>query len=90
MMRPGPGRGHAWVVGAAVGLAAGPATAQSLSVDLGQGGTVTSQLVRLVVLITVLRLAPSILIMTTSFMRIVVVLSFLRSALGLQQTRRTR
>jgi flagellar biosynthetic protein FliP len=67
-------------------LGAGPASGQSLSVDLGDGGTVTGQLVRLVLLITVLSLAPSILVMVTSFTRIVVVLAFLRSALGLQQT----
>ena len=71
---------------AALGLAAGPAAAQSLNIDLGEGGTVTGQLVRLVLLITVLSLAPSILVMVTSFTRIVVVLAFLRSALGLQQT----
>ena len=86
MTRPGVGQRRAWLVGAALWLAAGPAAAQSLSVDLGQGGTVTSQLVRLVLLITVLSLAPSILVMVTSFTRIVVVLAFLRSALGLQQT----
>jgi len=79
-------RRRAWLVGAAVWLATGPVAAQSLSIDLGQGGTVTGQLVRLVLLITVLSLAPSILIMVTSFTRIVVVLAFLRSALGLQQT----
>jgi flagellar biosynthesis protein FliP len=71
---------------AALRLAASPATAQSLNIDLGEGGTVTGQLVRLVLLITVLSLAPSILVMVTSFTRIVVVLAFLRSALGLQQT----
>lgn len=37
-------------------------------------------------ILTVLSLAPSILIMLTSFTRIVVVLSMLRNALGLQQT----
>ena len=68
------------------GLFAGDAGAQSVSVDLGAGGTVTAQLVRLVVLVTVLSLAPSILVMITSFTRVVVVLAFLRSALGLQQT----
>jgi flagellar biosynthetic protein FliP len=73
-------------LGAAAALVAPPALAQSLSVDLGTGGTVTGQLVRLVLLITVLSLAPSILVMVTSFTRIVVVLAFLRSALGLQQT----
>jgi flagellar biosynthetic protein FliP len=41
---------------------------------------------RILVLITVLSLAPAILIMTTAFTRIVVVLSFTRSAIGLQQS----
>jgi flagellar biosynthetic protein FliP len=86
MRRRRPHRRRAWLVGVAVSLATGPAAAQSLSIDLGQGGTVTGELVRLVLLITVLSLAPSILIMVTSFTRIVVVLAFLRSALGLQQT----
>ena len=67
-------------------LTIGDAAAQSVSLDLGGGGTVTGQLVRLVLLITVLSLAPSILVMITSFTRVVVVLAFLRSALGLQQT----
>jgi flagellar biosynthetic protein FliP len=40
---------------------------------------------RIVIMLTVLSLAPSILIMMTSFTRIVVVLSFLRQALGTQQ-----
>jgi flagellar biosynthetic protein FliP len=70
----------------ACGLAAGDAAAQSVSLDLGAGGTVTGQLVRLVLVITILSLAPSILVMITSFTRVVVVLAFLRSALGLQQT----
>lgn len=41
--------------------------------------------IRIVLMMTVLTLAPAILIMTTSFTRIVVVLSFLRQALGTQQ-----
>lgn len=40
---------------------------------------------RIVILMTVLSLAPAILIMMTSFTRIVVVLSFLRQSLGTQQ-----
>jgi flagellar biosynthetic protein FliP len=68
-------------------LLAGAAWAQSISVDLGQpGGTVSGQILRLVMLITVLSIAPSILVMVTSFTRIVIVLSFLRTAIGLQQT----
>ena len=68
------------------------AHAQSLTLDLGEGsdlsggGSAAGRLIQLVLLITVLSLAPSILVMVTSFTRIVVVLSFLRSALGLQQT----
>ena len=66
---------------------ASPALAQTLSLDLGtEGGSATGRIVQLVVLITILSLAPSILVMMTSFTRIVVVLSFLRSALGIQQT----
>ncbi|MCB9948873.1 MAG: flagellar type III secretion system pore protein FliP [Rhodospirillaceae bacterium] len=77
------------LAGTAVALAAlaGPATAQSLNLDLGDqgGGSTSGLIVQLVALITVLSLAPSILVMVTSFTRIVVVLSFLRSALGTQQ-----
>ncbi|MEM7650771.1 MAG: flagellar type III secretion system pore protein FliP [Pseudomonadota bacterium] len=64
------------------------AMAQAISIDLGgdNSGTVTGRVVQLVVLLTVLSLAPSILIMMTSFTRIVIVLSFLRTAIGLQQT----
>lgn len=64
------------------------AFAQNISIDLGQegNGTVTGRVVQLVVLLTVLSLAPSILIMMTSFTRIIVVLSFLRTAIGIQQT----
>ncbi|GJE25910.1 flagellar type III secretion system pore protein FliP [Methylobacterium organophilum] len=66
-------------------LVGGPslAVAQSLTVDLGTGGA-TERALQLVALITVLALAPSVLVMATSFTRIVVVLSILRSALGTQ------
>jgi flagellar biosynthesis protein FliP len=65
-----------------------PATAQ----DAGQGfnlsfpeGTgLTQRALQLVALLTVLSLAPSILVMVTSFTRIVVVLSLLRTAIGAQ------
>lgn len=64
-----------------------PASAQVLSLDMGgDTGTVTGRVVQMVALLTVLSLAPSILIMMTSFTRIIVVLSFLRTAIGLQQT----
>jgi flagellar biosynthetic protein FliP len=54
-----------------------------VTVDLGQGG-VSERALQLVALVTVLSIAPSILIMVTSFTRIVVVLSLLRAALGTQ------
>jgi len=41
---------------------------------------------QIIVLLTVLTLAPAILIMTTSFTRIIIVLSFIRNALGTQQS----
>lgn len=65
-----------------------PAFAQVVSLDLGgdNPGSVTGRVVQMVALLTVLSLAPSILVMMTSFTRIIVVLSFLRSAIGLQQT----
>ena len=63
-----------------------PAAAQSLSLDLGEGTTTTSRIVQLIALLTALSLAPSIIIMVTSFTRIVGVLAFLRSAIGTQQT----
>ena len=72
------------------------AIAQSLTLNLGNGGagtdagdgggSVASRVVQMVALLTVLSLAPSILMMMTSFTRIVVVLSFLRTAMGTQQT----
>ncbi|TAK50330.1 MAG: flagellar biosynthesis protein FliP [Xanthobacteraceae bacterium] len=66
----------------AAGSLADPAWAQDISINLGQGGGVTERAVQLIALLTVLSLAPSILVMMTSFTRIVVVLSLLRTALG--------
>ncbi len=64
------------------------AFAQSLSVDLGReiDGQTTGRIVQMIALITVLSLAPSLLMMVTSFTRIIIVFSFVRSGLGLQQT----
>ncbi|BBC78947.1 flagellar biosynthesis protein FliP [Acetobacter orientalis] len=63
--------------------------AQSLTLDMGKGATdvgTTSHLIQLTALITVLSLAPSLLVMVTAFTRIIVVLSLLRGALGAQGT----
>jgi flagellar biosynthetic protein FliP len=59
-----------------------PAQAQDISVNFGQGTGLTERVIQLIALLTVLSLAPSILVMMTSFTRIVVVLSLLRTALG--------
>lgn len=63
------------------------AHAQSINFDAGDGnGSTTGRIIQLIMLMTVLSLAPSILMMMTSFMRIVIVLSFVRMAIGTQQT----
>ena len=62
------------------------AIAQAVNINLGTGGGLTERVVQLIGLMTVLSLAPSIVIMTTAFVRIVVVLSLLRTALGVQQS----
>lgn len=59
----------------------------NISISMGQNGsnpTETVAALRILILFTVLSLAPAILIMMTSFTRIVVVLSFLRQALSTQ------
>ena len=67
---------------AGVVFATSPALAQDISVNFGQGSGLTERVLQLIALLTVLSLAPSILVMMTSFTRIVVVLSLLRTALG--------
>ena len=62
-------------------LAGGP----SISIDLGgDASNHTAVVVQILILLTVLSLAPALFIMVTSFTRIVIVLSFLRQALGAQ------
>ena len=62
-----------------------PVLAQNISLDLGGGGSTSNIVFRMILLLTVLSLAPSILMMVTSFTRTVVVLSFLKNAMGTQQ-----
>ncbi len=60
---------------------------EGISIDLGSAnGSYSARLIQLFLAITVLSLAPAIIIMVTSFTRIVVVLSFLRNSIGLQQS----
>jgi flagellar biosynthetic protein FliP len=76
-------------------LLAGPALAQSVSLSLGPQGanavssggqSLTTNVVGLIVATSLLAIAPGILVVATAFTRIVVVLSMLRTALGLQQS----
>jgi flagellar biosynthetic protein FliP len=59
------------------------ASAASVNVDVNGQGVNTLQIIEMM---TVLALLPTILIMTSCFTRIIIVLSFLRNALGLQST----
>ena len=69
---------------------AGQALAQeagglTLSLNGSSGPEQVSTALQIMILLTVLSMAPAILLMTTSFIRIVVVLSFLRQGMGTQQ-----
>ncbi|MCU0596656.1 MAG: flagellar type III secretion system pore protein FliP [Desulfobacterota bacterium] len=57
-----------------------------IGVDKAEGPGDVSLLLQILFLLTVLTVAPALLILMTSFTRLVVVLSFLRHALGTQQT----
>ena len=75
---------------AGVALAAQPAggALPSVTVDFGKSpsGPALSSSLQAMLLLTVLSLAPTILMTATSFTRIVVVMHFLRQGLGTQQT----
>jgi flagellar biosynthetic protein FliP len=65
---------------------AGPALAQSVTLDLGEGPGLSGRAVQLIVLITLLSLVPGLAVMITCFPFVVTVLSILRQAIGLQQS----
>ena len=62
------------------------ASAASVNVNINGSGGSGANTLEILETLTMLALLPSILIMTTCFTRIIIVLSFLRNALGLQQT----
>ncbi|MGX9355915.1 flagellar type III secretion system pore protein FliP [Roseobacteraceae bacterium S113] len=64
----------------------GGALAQDLSISLGEGSSLTSSSIQLILLLTVLSLAPGIAIMITCFPFLITVFAILRQALGLQQS----
>ncbi|ABA88415.1 flagellar biogenesis protein FliP [Syntrophotalea carbinolica DSM 2380] len=59
----------------------------AITIGLGQAGgqAPPSTLMQILLIMTVLSVAPAILLMTTAFIRLAVVLSFLRQAMGTQQ-----
>jgi flagellar biosynthesis protein FliP len=72
-------------------LAAGTTAAMAQVPDLNSlipagEGSAAGRIIQLVAMLTVLSLAPGLLVMVTSFTRIIVALSFLRSGIGLQST----
>lgn len=73
----------ALILGAAMLFAPTAAMAQSASVTFGQG-SLSARAIQLILMLTVLSLAPGILMTVTSFTRIVVALSLLRTGLGAQ------
>src|SRR4249919_4385879 len=70
-------------------LATAPAAAQVPSLESlipAGDATAAGRIIQLILVITVLSVAPGLLIMVTCFTRFVVALSFLRAGLGLQTT----
>lgn len=67
-------------------MLATPAAAQQLSIDFGDGGSLATRTVEMMLLVGVLSLVPGLAVMVTCFPFIVTVLSILRQGLGLQQS----
>jgi flagellar biosynthesis protein FliP len=63
-----------------------PELPKASALGLPADGQVTAQVVQYVILITTLSVAPGLVVMLTSFTRIIIALSFLRSGIGLQTT----
>ena len=63
-----------------------PVPALNLAIGTGDGTQDVVLTLQIVALITVLSMAPAILLMVTSFTRILIVLGFVRTAIGTQQT----
>ncbi|MDK3071682.1 flagellar type III secretion system pore protein FliP [Sedimentitalea sp. JM2-8] len=62
------------------------AVAQDITLSLGDDGSISARSIQLILLITVLSLAPGLAIMVTCFPFLVTVLAILRQAIGLQQS----
>lgn len=74
-----------WIAALLLVLSAANASAQTVDLSAlipGGGASATGRIIQLVAILTILSVAPGLLIMVTSFTRFVVALSFLRSGLG--------
>ena len=71
--------------GLAASLASATAWAQAAQA-IGPGQAETAQAMRVVIGLTVLALLPALLVCVTAFLRIIIVLSMLRHAIGMQET----
>ena len=76
---------HLFLLAGLICLIGQPSLAQEVTIDLGDGSSLSGRAFQLFALLTVLSLAPGIAIMITCFPFIVTVLSILRQAIGLQQ-----
>ena len=76
--------GAAFLVSPSLAQDADPAAAEALAELTAESGSLRTQLLPLAGLVTVLSLAPGILMMVTCFPFIAIVFSFLRQAIGLQ------
>lgn len=74
-------RAMTWAIGLAALVAAPAALAQA-----GGAGAETSQAVRIAVGLTALAVLPALIVCATAFLRIIIVLSMLRHALGMPET----
>jgi flagellar biosynthetic protein FliP len=79
------------LAGAAIALLVATSHATAQAVDLNAlipagGASASGRIIEMVALLTVLSVAPGLLIMVTSFTRFIIALSFLRSGLGIQST----
>ena len=77
------------LAGGAIALLIGTSRAAAQAVDLNAliptgGASASGRIIEMVALLTVLSIAPGLLIMVTSFTRFIIALSFLRSGLGIQ------
>lgn len=75
----------AFLAAVTLALFAAPALAQEMSINFGDGESLSLRSVQLLLLITVLSIVPGLAVMITCFPFIVTVLSILRQAIGLQQ-----